>query len=131
MIKQSFVAYILQSDVIKNTLTKTYNKFKKNKYDLLFTISKSSIGKEALFSLKKGLIDQNSISTDVSLNSQYQKKYFKDCGQLYWFNRKHIIKEKNLFKGKIGTHILNENEYHDIDNDIDWEIAKLKFKINE
>lgn len=115
----------------KNTLTKTYNKFRKNKYDLLFTISKSGISKEALFSLKNGLIDQNSISADDSLNSQYQKKYFKDCGQLYWFNRKHIVKEKNLFKGKIGTHILKENEYHDIDNDIDWEIAKLKFKINE
>ena len=80
MIKQSFVAYILAIRCYQKILLQKLTINLKNKYDLLFTISKSSIGKEALFSLKKGLIDQNSISTDVSLNSQYQKNILKIVG---------------------------------------------------
>ncbi len=114
----------------KNNLKKTFLKFKKKKYDLLFTMAQSSIAENSLFNFKNGRIRQCFNKNKKVINSQFQAKYYRDCGQLYWFNKKHIFRKKNLFSGYIGGYLLDESEYQDINNDLDWDIAKLKYKKN-
>jgi pseudaminic acid cytidylyltransferase len=54
--------------------------------------------------------------------------YF-DAGQFYWLNVKNILKNKMIFSENSGCIILDELNAQDIDNEIDWKIAELKYSL--
>lgn len=55
--------------------------------------------------------------------SQDLEPRFHDSGQFYWFKG-----DKNISKNKGGFEI-SEMEMQDIDNETDWKLAELKYKI--
>ena len=57
-----------------------------------------------------------------------EKKYF-DAGQFYWINSKNTFEQKNIYTDYSGSIIIDELNAQDIDNEIDWQIAELKYKI--
>ena len=62
--------------------------------------------------------------------SQDLKPYFHDAGQFYVFNVEHIIKEDKLYTTNSGIFEIPEIEAQDIDNEIDWQMAELKYRFN-
>ncbi|WP_323027641.1 pseudaminic acid cytidylyltransferase [Gelidibacter japonicus] len=54
---------------------------------------------------------------------------YHDAGQFYWFDIEALDKNKTLMSKKTGAVVLSEMEVQDIDTEIDWKIAELKYKL--
>lgn len=61
--------------------------------------------------------------------SQDLEKVYHDAGQFYFANINVFMEAKELITSKTGMLELSELEGQDIDNQIDWEIAELKYKL--
>lgn len=61
--------------------------------------------------------------------SQDLEKNYHDVGQFYYFRTKAFQKNKKLMVGNILPYVVSEMEVQDIDNQTDWEIAELKYKV--
>lgn len=57
--------------------------------------------------------------------SQDLPKEFHDSGTFYWYKTKEWLAGKN----KIGGIIVDEIAVQDIDNEIDWKLAEMKYKL--
>jgi pseudaminic acid cytidylyltransferase len=72
----------------------------------------------------------NFIYPEYSLTrSQDLEEIFHDAGQFYWVNTKKCLEMKQLVSGNSGSIILSELETQDIDNEVDWKLAELKFEL--
>ena len=61
--------------------------------------------------------------------SQDLSPVFHDCGQFYCLNVKSLINQKKLFANKTISIEVSELEMQDIDNEVDWKLAELKYKL--
>lgn len=61
--------------------------------------------------------------------SQDLKPTYHDSGSFYWIRTKTLQKEETLFSLNGGMIILSETEVQDIDNEVDWKLAEIKFKL--
>jgi pseudaminic acid cytidylyltransferase len=70
------------------------------------------------------------INPEVSLSrSQDLDKSYHDAGQFYWMNSSIILRNKKILTSNSGGIIISELEGQDIDNEIDWKIAELKYEL--
>ena len=61
--------------------------------------------------------------------SQDLEPFYHDCGQYYCLNTKAFGEQEVLFMKNTYPVILDEMEVQDIDNETDWKLAELKFKL--
>ncbi len=73
------------------------------------------------------------LSDDSYINKRSQdlEEKFYDAGQFYWIQTESFLKEKKIFSKNSGAIILSEFESQDIDNEIDWKMAEIKFKFKK
>ena len=57
--------------------------------------------------------------------SQDLPKEYHDSGTFYWYK----LKDSTFVEGPIGAIVLSEDRVQDIDNEIDWKLAELKFRL--
>lgn len=65
----------------------------------------------------------------INMRSQDLKPMYYDAGQFYWFNIENCFLKKNKDQ-KICTMVLSNLETQDIDNELDWDVAEIKYKLN-
>jgi len=109
-------------------LTESYEKFNSGCYDALFPVIKYSTPIQRALKLKNDLIyfiDEKA----KNLRSQDLDPTFFDAGQFYWFNSVKLLNNKTLITNNVSSIILDELEAQDIDNDLDWKMAELKYKL--
>lgn len=64
-----------------------------------------------------------------SARSQDLEPLYHDCGQFYFIQANTLLREKTLFcKNTVPMH-LSDLEVQDIDNEVDWELAELKYEL--
>lgn len=61
--------------------------------------------------------------------SQDLEKTYHDTGQFYWCNINSLLENKSIMNTNTGFVELTELEIQDIDNDVDWQMAELKYKL--
>lgn len=61
--------------------------------------------------------------------SQDLPKTFHDVGQFYFFNVNTFLQTKQLLTPNSGAIELSELEAQDIDNETDWKLAEMKFRL--
>jgi pseudaminic acid cytidylyltransferase len=61
--------------------------------------------------------------------SQDLEKHFHDAGQFYFFDAKQYKRRNTLISDKMYGIELNEMEVQDIDTEIDWKLAELKYSL--
>ena len=66
--------------------------------------------------------------TSIKNKTQDLKRAFHDAGQFYWIETNYIQKCKNLLSNDATIFELSELEAHDVDEIIDLELLKIKFK---
>jgi N-acylneuraminate cytidylyltransferase len=54
---------------------------------------------------------------------------FYDAGQFYWMNFDSCMEQKKIITSNTGSILITELEGQDIDNEIDWKIAELKYEV--
>lgn len=79
-------------------------------------------------------IDQNKktafLYPEFSLTrSQDLVQSYHDVGQFYWMNTKKCLKKKAIITDNTGSMVISELEAQDIDTEIDWKLAELKYEI--
>ena len=65
----------------------------------------------------------------LDARSQDLEKNYHDVGQFYFFRTDAYLINQKLMVGNILPYVIPEMEVQDIDNQTDWEIAELKYKI--
>lgn len=61
--------------------------------------------------------------------SQDLEKYYHDAGQFYGYNVSDYLQNDGVIKENIKSIVLSELEVQDIDNESDWIIAEMKYKM--
>lgn len=61
--------------------------------------------------------------------SQDLEPMYHDCGQFYFYHTDTFLKEKGVMQAGIYPLILSEMEVQDIDNEVDWQLAELKYQL--
>lgn len=110
-------------------LSKAYNTLKDGKFETVFpVIPYSTPIQRALKIIDNQRIAiihpelQNTRSQDLELS------YF-DAGQFYWLQGPNVLINKKIYTNYSGYIILDELHAQDIDNNTDWELAELKYKL--
>lgn len=67
----------------------------------------------------------------VHTRSQDLETRYHDAGQFYYLNTKKFLETTNLWNPKVVPILLPECEVQDIDNEMDWKIAEMKYEIME
>ena len=65
----------------------------------------------------------------INTRTQDLERSFYDAGQFYWIDTDVCLKNKEIISVNSGSVELSELETQDIDNEIDWRIAEIKYKI--
>lgn len=65
----------------------------------------------------------------IYTRSQDLEPAYHDAGQFYWMKTDKFLKQKRFFSDNAGVVILSELEAQDIDNEEDWKLAEMKYKI--
>ena len=111
-----------------HNLKTSYNKMMKNEFDGVFSVTNFS------YPIYRGLTIENGLAKMIwpenkQKRSQELPTIFHDAGQFYWTTKKSFLKNKTLWTDKTGVLELTNMEVQDIDNEIDWKIAELKYKL--
>lgn len=61
--------------------------------------------------------------------SQDLEEIYHDCGQFYLFRVETFEKEKKLVTDNTVGMIISELEVQDIDNETDWQLAEMKYRL--
>lgn len=67
---------------------------------------------------------ENSLKRSQDLSPSYH-----DAGQFYWIDTNSFLESKKLLTSETAAIILRETEMQDIDNENDWSIAEMKYKL--
>lgn len=78
--------------------------------------------------INNGLAEMN-WPENYSARSQDLEPAFHDCGQFYCMKTDSLLKQKKLFMDETVPMEISELEMQDIDNEVDWKLAELKFKL--
>jgi len=92
-----------------NNIAKAYNLLLKNNFDSIITVT--------------------GFSFPIQRDRQDLEKNYHDAGQFVILKVDKFLKENNLWMKNVGTIILSNLEVQDIDNKIDWELAKFKYEL--
>ena len=66
---------------------------------------------------------------NMSKRSQDLKPAYHDSGTFYWIKVSTLLEEKKLLSDNGGAVVVNELQVQDIDNETDWALAELKYKL--
>ncbi len=61
--------------------------------------------------------------------SQDLEPHYHDVGQFYLFRTENYRRNRKLMVGDILPYVISEMEVQDIDNQTDWEIAEMKYRM--
>jgi len=108
-------------------LKKSFKKLTENNLDSLFPIIKYGHPIQRALRISsdnklKYYITENSLTRTQDL-----KDMFYDAGQFYWMNVNEILERKKVVTNNSEGILISELEAHDIDNELDWKLAELKF----
>ncbi len=66
---------------------------------------------------------------NMNVRSQDLMPTYHDIGQFYWFKIESFLENPTLFSDFTTTIEVPESEVQDIDNEEDWKIAEMKYRI--
>lgn len=108
----------------------SYEFFWQNNYETVFPVVRFSSPIQR--ALRVGV--ENKISMFYPENrtkrSQDLEEAFYDAGQFYWIRPELLKQNKKLWTENSGVVVYDETEVQDIDNEIDWKLAEVKFRFN-
>jgi pseudaminic acid cytidylyltransferase len=109
-------------------LVNSYNLFIEKKFNTVFPVVQYSSPIQRALNLDNSIVSMSYPEFQNTRSQDLEKKYF-DAGQFYWINTKNIFEQKNMYTDYSGCIIIDELNAQDIDNEIDWQIAELKYKL--
>lgn len=115
--------------ISKENLHKAYQLLKEKKHDTVFPVCQLS--HPVLKSLKIKEDGKVEMMWPENMNKRTQDlpRAYYDAGQFYWIDITSFLKQKKLYTPNSGAIVLDELQVQDIDNEIDWRIAEIKYSL--
>jgi N-acylneuraminate cytidylyltransferase len=115
--------------ISKTKLVKAFNKLIKNQLDCVFPVLRYSFPIQR--AMKINLEDKIEMIDDSKMytRSQDLSPSFHDAGQFYVIKTNQFFKKQKLWTDNTGFIEINELEAQDIDTEMDWKLAELKYKL--
>ncbi len=125
--KEICCIYACAPFVTKEKLISSYELMKSGGFDSVFPVIPYGYPIQRAMKLNFGKL--NFINSENSfVRSQDLETNFHDAGQFYWMNSK-VLLQNNIITTNTGGLIISELEGQDIDNDVDWKLAELKYEL--
>lgn len=109
-------------------IREAYLQFSSNNYDTVFPIVRYSTPIQRALKTTGNLVEMYDKSYQNSRSQDLAPAFF-DAGMFYWSSKKSIEKNKKLFTENSSFIELDELRTQDIDNEIDWKLAELKYEL--
>ncbi|WP_337042013.1 pseudaminic acid cytidylyltransferase [Emticicia sp. 17c] len=114
--------------VTAQKLKDAYALLKNRNFDSVLTIQPFSFPIQRAFYKEQDTVKW--VAPEYALTrSQDLPKTFHDVGQFYFFNAGNFLTSKQLITANSGAIEVNELEAQDIDNETDWKLAEMKFRL--
>jgi len=114
--------------VTANKLKQAYQELRNKKFDSVFPIIEYSFPIQRAVKIHNEKIELFNIDY-LNTRSQDLEKSYHDAGQFYWMKSEKILKKGRIITDNCSSIVITELEGQDIDNEIDWKLAELKFKL--
>ena len=110
------------------TLNQSFKTFSSGDFDSLVPVCQFSYPPQRSLILKDNHLEFN-FSEFEKTRSQDLEPWYHDAGQFYVFNVNLFLQNHRLWTNNTGCLVINELEAQDIDTEIDWKLAELKYKL--
>jgi N-acylneuraminate cytidylyltransferase len=112
----------------KENLVKAYNLMINNEFETVFPIVPYSTKIQRALKILGDKIEMFYPDFEQTRSQDLELAYY-DSGQFYWIRNHLFLINKKIYTQKSGAIVLDELSAHDIDNEIDWKIAELKYSL--
>ncbi len=114
--------------ITKKKIVKGYEELTSKKLNSVFPVIEFSYPIQRSLNFVDGEIR---MVWDEHLNTRSQDlpKRYHDSGQYYWLNVNTFVQEEKIFTEHSGAIIISELEAQDIDTEVDWKLAELKYQL--
>ena len=109
-------------------LLRAYNQLTKFFFDTVFPIIPFSFPIQRALRVNQGKVSMI-LEDNLNIRSQDLEKSFHDAGQFYWCNTKQLLSSEKLITSNSGGIEISELDAQDIDTDMDWDLAELKYQL--
>lgn len=117
------------SPLIKTeSLEKAHKELLRKNLDSIFPVVEYTTPIQRALKVTDGKVDFL-YPENINTRSQDLERAYYDAGQFYWFRVNPFLKEKSVLLKKNECIELSQYEVQDIDNEIDWGIAELKYSV--
>ena len=98
------------------------------KYSCVFPVTEYGYPIQRSLKIDDGFVKMYCPDNFYKRSQDFEKTYH-DAGQFYFIKTKTLLTEKRMFTEKSGVIVINNLEVQDIDTEIDWKLAEIKYKI--
>lgn len=109
-------------------LKHAYNKLVEGKLDAVFPIMPFGFPVQRSLKLVSDRVEFYYPEYEKSRSQDLQKAYH-DAGQYYFLNSAALLRNKSLMSKNTSGIVISELEAQDIDNEVDWKLAELKYEL--
>jgi N-acylneuraminate cytidylyltransferase len=114
--------------VTSEILSKAYDQLIQKKFDTVFPIIAYSFPIQRALRVNQGKVSMI-LKDNLNIRSQDLEKSFHDAGQFYWVNTNKLLISKKLITSNSGGIEISELNAQDIDTNMDWNLAELKYRL--
>jgi N-acylneuraminate cytidylyltransferase len=114
--------------VNESKLKEAFNTLKDKKFDCVYPVMRFSFPVQRAVTVnnqKMQMLQPQYLNT----RSQDLEPIYHDAGQFYFFKTDALLAQKKLWTDNTGVIEITELEGQDIDNEIDWQLAELKYNL--
>jgi N-acylneuraminate cytidylyltransferase len=84
--------------------------------------------------IQRALLESNGLlemidPEKLTVRTQDLEPHFHDAGQFYWLTSNSLLRDKKLITSRTMGIEISELEAHDIDSELDWKLAELKYSL--
>ncbi|WP_405198340.1 pseudaminic acid cytidylyltransferase [Christiangramia sp. LLG6405-1] len=112
----------------KEKLEQAYRKLDSKNFDAIFPVLEYSYPIQRALKLKESKISLFYPENETKRSQDFENSYH-DSGQFYFLKTNRFLKNRTVFTKNSGAIILSELEAQDIDNEIDWKLAEMKYEL--
>tara|TARA_R110002126_G_scaffold181187_2_gene329929 strand:- start:15738 stop:16433 length:696 start_codon:yes stop_codon:yes gene_type:complete len=115
--------------VTKQKLSEAFDLFQKEKFDSVLPTTAFGFPIQRAFKIDKKSKTSFFYPEFALTRSQDLELSYHDVGQFYWMNTLKCLQKKAVITDNTGTVVVSELEAQDIDTELDWKLAELKYEL--
>jgi pseudaminic acid cytidylyltransferase len=115
--------------VTGKTLNLAHEELEEKQFDSVFPIIAFSFPIQRALSKKEGKLEMIQ-PENLNKRSQDLEECYHDAGQFYYCKTLELLTSKKLLTANTGGIVISELEAQDIDTEIDWKLAEIKYKLS-